>query len=236
MKLRFTNAATTGLVRRRQSRSRGQHAGRRELVAEADRTEAEAALQASRRGRSRSRGGFGGSRGFSSRGGAAAATASRSDRTTALNRAAAGVAAAAVTAVVAVVTTTAATAAIVDRTAAGRGAAAIAAGAARAGATIAAVTGHDLVLTAHQGDADDREEDRDAKQQCTIHPKFLQQNRYRTVRDLNQRPSLPNLFPPRDGRRKGGTFGQVLCTQLRRGCPVSSLLRLRFWTQMHRLG
>jgi hypothetical protein len=25
-------------------------------------------------------------------------------------------------------------------------------------------------------------------------------------------------------------------TQLRRGCPVSSLLRLRVWTQMHRLG
>jgi hypothetical protein len=81
-------------------------------------------------------------------------------------------------------TTAAATAAIVDRTAASRGAAAIAAGAARAGAAIAAVTGHNLVFTAHQGDADHREEDRDAKQQCTIHPKFLQQNRYRTVRDF----------------------------------------------------
>jgi hypothetical protein len=37
-------------------------------------------------------------------------------------------------------------------------------------AAMAAVTGHGLALTAHQGDADHREENRDAKDQCTIHP------------------------------------------------------------------
>ncbi len=80
-------------------------------------------------------------------------------------------------------TATMAAAAINRATASGASAAAIAAVAAAAGAAIAAVSGHDLVLTADQGDADHREENRDAKNQCTIHPKFLQQNRYRTVRD-----------------------------------------------------
>ncbi len=37
-----------------------------------------------------------------------------------------------------------------------------------------AVTGHHrIVVTADEGDADDREENRDAKNQETIHPKFL---------------------------------------------------------------
>jgi hypothetical protein len=39
---------------------------------------------------------------------------------------------------------------------------------------MAAMTGHGHFLTAHQGDADDREENRDAKDKHTIHPKILQ--------------------------------------------------------------
>jgi len=42
------------------------------------------------------------------------------------------------------------------------------------GAAMATMTGHGHFLTAHQGDADDREEDRDAKDKHTIHPKILQ--------------------------------------------------------------
>jgi hypothetical protein len=39
---------------------------------------------------------------------------------------------------------------------------------------VATVTGHGLAVTAHQGDADNREENRDAKNQCSIHPRILQ--------------------------------------------------------------
>ncbi|HEX4143013.1 MAG TPA: hypothetical protein VHY91_05645 [Pirellulales bacterium] len=39
---------------------------------------------------------------------------------------------------------------------------------------MATMTGDSHLLTAHQGDADDREEDRDAKDKHTIHPKILQ--------------------------------------------------------------
>jgi hypothetical protein len=41
-------------------------------------------------------------------------------------------------------------------------------------AAMATMTGHSHLLTAHQGDADDREENRDAKDKHTIHPKILQ--------------------------------------------------------------
>ncbi len=167
-----------------------------ELVAEADRAEAEAALQAGRggRGRSGSSRGFRGSRRSDvSRGSASAArggaTASRGDRATALDgaaaldRATAGIAAATVTTVVVAVMTPTRAPAAINRTAASGGPAAIATIPAAAIAAIAAMAGHDLVFTAQEGDADHREENRDAKHQCSIHPKFLQQNRYRTVRD-----------------------------------------------------
>jgi hypothetical protein len=50
--------------------------------------------------------------------------------------------------------------------------------------TVAAVTGHSRVaFTAQKGDADHREERRDAKNQCTIHSKILHKDRYRTVRE-----------------------------------------------------
>ncbi len=39
---------------------------------------------------------------------------------------------------------------------------------------MATMTGHSHLLTAHQGDADDREEDRDAKDKHPIHPRILQ--------------------------------------------------------------
>lgn len=51
--------------------------------------------------------------------------------------------------------------------------------------TTARVTSLHLgALTAQEGDADEREEDRDAKDQCTIHFKLLK-NRYRTKRNSN---------------------------------------------------
>lgn len=39
---------------------------------------------------------------------------------------------------------------------------------------VATVTGDGLTVTAQQGDADNREENRDAQKQCSIHPRILQ--------------------------------------------------------------
>jgi hypothetical protein len=48
---------------------------------------------------------------------------------------------------------------------------------------MAAVTSdHLVVLTTHEGDADDREENRDPKNQCTIHPQILHKNKTGTYR------------------------------------------------------
>jgi hypothetical protein len=41
-------------------------------------------------------------------------------------------------------------------------------------AAMATMTGHGRAVTAQQGDADNREENRDAKNQCSIHPRILQ--------------------------------------------------------------
>jgi hypothetical protein len=46
--------------------------------------------------------------------------------------------------------------------------------AAAAAAAVAAMAGQHLAIAPHESDADHREENRDAKQQCTIHPKILQ--------------------------------------------------------------
>jgi hypothetical protein len=40
--------------------------------------------------------------------------------------------------------------------------------------TIAAVTSNGFLLTAQQGDADDREKDRDTQKHSSIHPKLLE--------------------------------------------------------------
>jgi hypothetical protein len=48
-----------------------------------------------------------------------------------------------------------------------------------AAATMMTPTGRRLVVNAHQGDANHREENRDAEQESTIHSKFLQKNSYR---------------------------------------------------------
>jgi hypothetical protein len=66
--------------------------------------------------------------------------------------------------------TTAATATITRRSRSRRTAAITRA----AGAAMATMTSHSHLLTAHEGDADDREENRDAKNKHTIHPKILQ--------------------------------------------------------------
>src|SRR5215211_1605632 len=78
------------------------------------------------------------------------------------------IATAAVTAMVTKQTTTMAATAVVDGGAAGR-------------SPTAAMTGNGHFLTADKGDADNRAEKRDAKDQRTIHPRILHK-RYQNVR------------------------------------------------------
>jgi hypothetical protein len=68
----------------------------------------------------------------------------------------------------------------------------------------AAVTGQSLGIAPDQGDADHREKNRDAEQQSTIHPRFLQQTG--TYRKLEQTGRPSRTIPPPDGRQRGGTF------------------------------
>ena len=66
-------------------------------------------------------------------------------------------------------------------------------------AAIATVTSNGHLLTAQQGNADDREENRDAKNKSTIHPK-TSTNRYRNVRSKNTNFAVViPLHPTRDG-------------------------------------
>ena len=141
---------------------------------------------------------FGSGRGF--RGGVAMATASTGSRLAGLLAAAiivtsAATAAAVTTMLLLVVTTTAATTAIVSM------AAAIAA-AATTVATMATMTGDGSLLTAQQGDAKDRDQNRDAKEQSTVHPQILQK-RYRNVRVLHSRPTFSP--PVGTASERGGT-------------------------------
>ena len=77
------------------------------------------------------------------------------------------------------------------------------------GAAVTAVTGHRLVVTAQQGDADHRDKNRDAQYQCTIHPQSsTKQVPY--VQDPNL-PSLP-IRSPSDGE------GRVPSSVLLRRC------------------
>lgn len=72
-----------------------------------------------------------------------------------------------------VMATTATRSTAISGAAAGRsataGTAAVTAHAAAATAAAVAVTGQNLVVAPHESDADDREENRDAEDQCTIH-------------------------------------------------------------------
>jgi Ni/Co efflux regulator RcnB len=71
-------------------------------------------------------------------------------------------------------------------------------------ATMATMTSHSRLLTANQGDADDREENRDAQNQRTIHPQSSNK-RYRNlgpkVRPNTKRRSRGSLPPIRERRR-----------------------------------
>ena len=100
---------------------------------------------------------------------------------------------------------------------AGAVATAVAAAVTSAATTVAAVTGDRLVVAAHQGDADDREEDRDPKHKCTIHPKLLQTNRYPSDLDSNQLllPPRTTASTHRDGDKRG-----AFCTGTRRSQPI----------------
>ncbi len=65
---------------------------------------------------------------------------------------------------------------------------------------MATMTGHSHFLTAHEGDADDREENRDAKDKHSIHPKILQSYRFRNVRVTHSPTQQKNAVlrsPPR---------------------------------------
>jgi hypothetical protein len=106
--------------------------------------------------------------------------------------------------------TATATTAIICRGAASRGSATTIAG---ASAAMATMTGQSrVVLTAHEGDADHREKDRDAKNQCTIHPIFLQQNRYRTVRRTHKlHCRLPGHAHQCDGATEGNKKPNAVC-------------------------
>jgi hypothetical protein len=71
----------------------------------------------------------------------------------------------------------------------------------------ASVTGQSLGIAPNQGDADDREKDRDAEQNSTIHPKFLQQTgTYQKITTV----AVCRTIPPPDGRQRGGTFSSSL--------------------------
>jgi hypothetical protein len=83
------------------------------------------------------------------------------------------------------------------------------AGASTATTTMMAEASRRLLVGAHQGNADHREEHRDAEEQCTIHTKLLPLNRYRTERDLRNH-AVQLCFHPQSRRpaKGGGTFGQ----------------------------
>jgi hypothetical protein len=79
-------------------------------------------------------------------------------------------------------------------------------------ATVAAVTSqHRVAIAAHEGDADDRDENRDAQNQCTIHPN-PPQNRYRTVRkSKNDLPSGVAISRADGGREKQELALSIVC-------------------------
>ncbi len=75
---------------------------------------------------------------------------------------------------------------------------------ATATATMTTMAGDSRLLTAHQGDANDREEDRDPQKQSAIHPRILpsKKNNTRPKTTCCRRYSPP---PIRDGNECGGT-------------------------------
>jgi hypothetical protein len=73
---------------------------------------------------------------------------------------------------------------------------------ATAAAAVAAVAGNGSLLTADQGDADDREKHRDAQNQNTVHPRILQQ--VKQVPWRNKRNYVPSSSQPAwDGTKRG---------------------------------
>jgi hypothetical protein len=161
----------------------------------------------------RSIGGCGGS----CRSGRAITTASRRARGGTSRGATAFLLATATTTVMPVMTTTVATTASVTRTAA-----AVAAACAPV-ATVAAMASNGCLLTAQQGDADDREKDRDGENQHAIHPNS---SNYKVPeRKGPKTKTLPfYVLPPnRNGLREGRDLNTTcLCpSNTDAGCPVS---------------
>ena len=106
---------------------------------------------------------------------------------------------------------------------------------------MATMTGHSHLLTAHQGDADDREENRDAKDKHPIHPRILQiqvpeRKGHTQIRpNKKRRPTFSpaivtalrsrrDLNTPMHTRQRPCTRVSLLASE--RGCPVVSLCRL----------
>jgi hypothetical protein len=116
--------------------------------------------------------------------------------------AAAGVGTAAAVTTATEQTTTVATAAIV-LLAAATIAMEQATAAAAAAATMTTETGNSrALLTADEGDADHREEHRDAKHKCTIHSELLQTVTNKQVRTFRGNPSRPTSRSPRLRRQQ----------------------------------
>jgi hypothetical protein len=90
-------------------------------------------------------------------------------------------------------------------------AAAIAANIAIAATAAIAMTSQRLAIAPDEGDADHREEHRDAEQQNTIHPKILQQTGTYLKLEHNFWPSR-ELFPLLTADKGEGPFCSYLCS------------------------
>jgi hypothetical protein len=91
-------------------------------------------------------------------------------------------------------------------------------------AAAATVTGNGHLFTAHKGDADNREKHRDAQNQCTVHPRILQQKQ---VPWRNKTMPSDVLTPAWDGRQARNS--KTLLPNANRGCrfnPLAALCKL----------
>jgi hypothetical protein len=94
-------------------------------------------------------------------------------------------------------------------------------------ATVTTVTSNGHLLTANQGDADQRDQDREAHEKRAIHPRILQKsNRYLKQLSFNALPSVfPTPTPPTAAERVDTKICANRLSYLT-GCPAVSLYGL----------
>jgi hypothetical protein len=102
----------------------------------------------------------------------------------------------------------------------------VAVAASTAGATMATMTGLSRLLTTEQGNADNREEDRDSKNHNTIHPNFLQCNLTGPETE-HFTPSACTAHRDDDHSRQTRPSCLHALDRNRLRCPVSKLYGLR---------